>query len=696
MPPLAYAPIDLGTIAAGNGGFVIYGEEPYFDSGISVASAGDVNGDGFDDLIMGALGPPKPYYSPGSNFGSAGSSYVVFGKAGGFAAPVDLGTIAGGVGGFVLRGRGDEEAGRAVASAGDMNGDGYDDLIIGAAGPYNSLAYESYGPGETFIVFGRASPFNADTDLEHIANGTDGLRLRGDFWDWSGRSVAWAGDVNGDGFDDLIIGAPAAYEAGNRYSRTGDSYVVFGKAGGFGASVELGTVADGVGGFVIHGQDAYDRSGYSVAAAGDINGDGYDDLIIGAIGGDAAGNAKSYAGDSFVVFGKAGGFGTAIDLAIIAAGVGGFVIHGQDAGDASGRSVASAGDVNGDGFDDLIIGAFRGDAAGNAKTGAGDSYVVFGKAGGFGTAIDLATIAAGVGGFVIHGQDAGDYSGVSVASAGDVNGDGFDDLIIGARGGDAAGNAKVSAGDSYLVFGKAAGFGAAVDLADIAAGLGGFVIHGQDAGDASGSSVASAGDVNGDGFDDLMVGAPGGDGPRDVRPEVGESYVVFGGGFQPGPPGTDGDESLLGGAGAQYIQGLAGDDTLRGQGGDDTLSGGAGDDRLRGGWGNDVLSGGEGADRFVFAANALGFTRRILDFDHAEGDLVVLRGIDANAGTPADDAFAFIGTAAFSGTAGELRAESRSGDTVQRIEGDIDGDGAADLTIDMVTTATAQANWFAL
>ncbi|MCA4917829.1 MAG: FG-GAP repeat protein, partial [Roseomonas sp.] len=120
-----------------------------------------------------------------------------------------------------------------------------------------------------------------------------------------------------------------------------------------------------------------------------------------------------------------------IDLTTIAAGTGGFVIRGQDDDDRSGWSVASAGDINGDGFADLIIGARLGDAAGNAKSNAGDSYVVFGKASGWGAPIDLATIAAGTGGFVIHGQDVADSSGFSVASAGDINGDGFADLIIG-------------------------------------------------------------------------------------------------------------------------------------------------------------------------------------------------------------------------------------------------------------------------
>ena len=600
--------IDLVNVAAGVGGFVIHGQDAGDHSGYSVSSAGDVNGDGFDDVIIGAFDGD----GPGNTRAGAGDSYVVFGKASGFAAEVDLAAVAAGNGGFVIHGQdAGDHSGYSVSSAGDINGDGFDDLVIGAPdgdGPGNTRVFA----GDSYVLFGKASGFAAEVDLAAVAAGNGGFVIHGqDGGDVSGGSVS-SGDVNGDGFDDLIIGAEGGDGSGNTRPSAGDSYVVFGHAGAFAAEIDLAALAGGAVGIVIHGQEINDFSGASVSSAGDVNGDGFDDLIIGAEGGDGPGNTRAAAGDSYVVFGKASGFAAEIDLAAVAAGTGGFVIHGQDASDDSGISVSSAGDINGDGFDDLIIGAFHADGPGNTRNYAGDSYVVFGHAGAFAAEIDLAAVAAGNGGFVIHGEDTNDESGRSASSAGDINGDGFDDLIIGAFTGAGPGNTRNLAGDSYVVFGHAGGFGAEIDLAAVAAGNGGFVIHGQDTTDESGISVASAGDVNGDGFDDLIIGARFGDGPGNTRVDAGDSYVLFGSGTigdsinHVTHLGTAGDDMLIGNSGPNDMVGGLGNDVLIGNGGADVLRGGAGNDTLV--IANTAflrIAGGDGIDTLAFSGGII-------------------------------------------------------------------------------------------
>ncbi|MFY0613224.1 MAG: cadherin-like domain-containing protein, partial [Hyphomicrobiaceae bacterium] len=285
-------------------------------------------------------------------------------------------------------------------------------------------------------------------------------------------------------------------------------------------------------GFIIQGDDAGDRAGWSVSSAGDVNKDGIDDLIVGAPSGSILNNNS--VGTAYVVFGSDSGHGSAvggrqvIDLSSLSAAQG-FVVRGEAIGDQAGYRVSSAGDVNKDGIDDLIVGATNSDAGGAAS---GAAYVVFGSDTGFGTTVggqqvlDFGGMTAAQG-FIIQGDAAGDQAGISVSSAGDVNKDGIDDLIVGAHAG-ADGGAL--AGEAYVVFGSDSGFGAAVggrqvvDLSSLSATQG-FIIQGDEGADFAGADVSSAGDVNKDGIDDLIVGAYAGD---DGGANAGEAYVVFG------------------------------------------------------------------------------------------------------------------------------------------------------------------------
>ena len=251
--------------------------------------------------------------------------------------------------------------------------------------------------------------------------------------------------INHKRYDDLIVGAPYADPNG---SGSGASFVVFGSAAGVTfelADLTTGAAADPAIGFVINGVSTDDYSGYSVSGAGDVNGDGLDDLIIGSPESDPNGPLS---GASFVVFGKTDG--EAVELSAIEANSGttaaGFMINGVSADDSSGRSsVSNAGDVNGDGLDDLIIGAMGDDPNGS---GSGASFLVYGKSSG--EAVELSAVQESDGGFVINGVGEDDSSGWSVSGAGDVNGDGFADLIVGAP--FDAPNGSTS-GASFVVFG---------------------------------------------------------------------------------------------------------------------------------------------------------------------------------------------------------------------------------------------------
>jgi len=402
--------------------------------GSSVACAGDVNGDGYSDVIVGA-----PFHGP-SGFWN-GRACIYFGGA-------SMDNVAD----IIFTGATNSELGVSVASAGDVNGDGYSDVIVGA--PTSNL-----GIGKAYIYFGGPT---MDNTADVILTGVTGESF--------GSSVASAGDVNGDGYSDVIVGATTNDAEG---ANTGKAYIYFG-----------GVSMDKTAAIIFTGAAGGDGLGLSVASAGDVNGDGYSDVIVGAPYNNAGG---SNAGRAYVYFNSL--TGTDIPDEIYA---------GPAAGDNSGFSVASAGDVNGDGFIDVIVGAPNNISGGH--TNPGRAYIYFGGPN-----------MSAVPNVILTGEGGGDLFGLSVSSAGDVNGDGYSDVIIGAPLNGAAG---IGAGRSYIYFG-----GKNMDTtADV-------VLNGV-AGEEFGFSVSTAGDVNGDGYCDVIVGAPANSA---AGVDAGRSYIYFGG-----------------------------------------------------------------------------------------------------------------------------------------------------------------------
>ena len=618
-----------------NSGFVIPGKSTGDRLGSEVYGAGDINGDGIDDLVVTATDAGIANTDSYSYYDSdrRGKAYVVFGSKDAYNNPLDIDRLNGS-NGFTVSGLDAEHnLGDAVA-AGDLNGDGIDDLVLGA--PQAGAKVSSYGysysdnNGEAYVIFGRRDGFSADFNLQTL-NGSNGFTIKGiDAEDLLGTAVSSAGDINGDGIDDLAVSAAGGgqivrnsngfaysdYASAYPSDRRGEVYVIFGDRNGFESRINLFNL-DGSNGFIVDGKDSNDSLGSALSSAGDINGDGIDDLIIGAANaGDVLDSpfADGYSdqrGEVYVLFGSRNGFGSRFNISDRLNGNDGFILTGIGIEDNLGSDVSSVGDLNGDGIDDLIIGAANASIDGE-YTKEGQVYVVFGRRNGFETQFDLSNLN-GNNGFSVAGIDASGLG--NTVSAGDFNGDGIDDLLIGAsEGGEiksaygfdysdyASAYPSDRRGEAYIVFGKSNGFASQVDLANLRNSEG-IKIAGVDGGDLLGSDISS-GDFNDDGADDLIVSATGVNLGEYTR--EGTTYVIFGTPQNSEPLPLEPPQTVSSTQATLYNDKLDGTflgDVLSGLGGNDTIDGGDGDDDLAGDDGGDLLFGGNSTDTLAGGNN---------------------------------------------------------------------------------------------
>lgn len=402
---------------------------------------------------------------------------------------------------FYGRDEGDTASGMV---AGDFNGDGAMDVLLAASqadGPDNSRT----DAGEVYLFLG---PFQAE-DERDAGQGQEALTVYGaDPEDQLGRAMA-AGDVNGDGFDDLVLGAPSADGRDEKRQDGGQVHIFFGSPG-IGQATRETDLATTTSDVTIYGADAGDLTGFALGTA-EVTGDGVVDLIIGAFQGDGPDNARTSAGEVHLVAG-AEALPAELDLA---SGSHVATIFGAEPGDRLGETVA-AGDVNGDAIGDLILPAPFAAGPDNAREAAGETYVIFGPP------PARMDIARGQQDVTIVGIDPGDQLGHSLGSA-DFDGDGMADILLAAVSADGLDNLARLAGEAAVVFGTdQAGL-----QVDVAAGDAASLIFAANAGDRLGRSAA-VGHINDDRLADLLIAAPGDDGFEHDRDNVGAIYIIFG------------------------------------------------------------------------------------------------------------------------------------------------------------------------
>lgn len=476
----------------GANGFKIVDTNNIGKLGYDISSAGDFNGDGLQDMIISSC--DKDIDKPGG-------AHVVFGTGGSFPSVLDVSTLDGSNGFQISEDINNNSTGVSVSSAGDFNGDGFDDLIIGES-------LHNYSSGRVYVLFGNNQNL-AEVNLNAL-NGTNGFQINADATlgpfgrqlYFLGESVAGIGDINKDGYDDIAFSWAFQLEYGYVNILYGSGSTLD-PANHVDALVALNRLSVLKAPFAIAYHGLGGDPNNDAISHGDINGDGFEDVVIGH----ASMNGDD--GAVYAIFGKGQQLPDTLDLNALD-GQTGFQLAGYEYYGYMGTNVDVA-DINGDGFDDILAGNYvNGENYYNAK-----ATVLFGKGTAFSSIIQASDLN-GSDGFEITGLNPDkDYSAVSVAAIDDVNGDGIDDIMIGVD--DIMVNSMDDAGQIHVVFGNKDAWPANYDINTLN-GDTGFIINGTAVNERIGSNVAGIGDINGDGAGDFAFA-----GSQGV-----EAFVIFG------------------------------------------------------------------------------------------------------------------------------------------------------------------------
>ena len=446
-----YPPVFDQNTLNGRNGFSVTGLNERNWLGSELSFAGDINNDGLEDVAIYT----QQYIKPVDGFDSQGTTYIIFGSRNAFPSPFDLTTLNGTNGFKVVGIAENERRGRSIGKLGDINGDGIDDISLSSQGDKH------------IFLYGKTGSFPASLSIADI-DGTNGF-----IFTQSGvNELKSAGDVNGDGINDIIMG---------QYAWSGTSYIILGRNGNFPLNINS-TWLDGTKGFVLGAVDAT-SSAFFVGTAGDINNDGYDDLMVGIHSGRSAESSLTY-----VYFGHAAPFSQSVDLKSVN-GTNGFSI--QNIADFGYAIIGTLGDINGDGIDDCFS----------------KNKIIYGSS----------NPGAFTNNFTVNGTNGFTLTGYPQTSAaiGDINRDGIDDFIT-----------VAADGVNWVIFGSTQPFSSTFDPA-ILDGVKGFKI--ENLRQSNNRPVSGDGDINGDGFSDFMFSSEGQGTGASGAGEHGIVYVVFSG-----------------------------------------------------------------------------------------------------------------------------------------------------------------------